>query len=786
MKKFLPIIFTTLLMAHLSLGCILQPPAQYSGGSYPPKAGEESSDINRATAKVELIQALKDLKEKMATKIDIDVDNTAQTFVSVKDYWRVKRIADIIRAPLRVMEDTISLLAKAADLITLSQAAYAALDKSEAAYQALTTIMMVQDLQQVGENLHYGLDGPTYTLAIERMLEAADATFVPPMGDNWQKYYKQVIENYLYGPIDDSPLVIPRKSTTLERKNIEFAKSALLVRKSITQEFDKLIAEIDATELPEEFPTGQVVAQINDLKKQVTTSMVQGIDVRYKTYLDNQELYVDTRLGAIGEYLKIFANVALAVSKKLDIEIKVEVLKLAETGESAAMLYTASYGKPGATEFLKVTQKATVLPGVIISSYSRTFYTDSETEFYMIPQEIVLILPTELSNLWMIADDTDEYVRYLLKSTASTVSSTPATTNAGSASDWPMFRMNPEHTGGNGQVDAQRLALLWKYKVGYEMICSSPAVSGSRLFVSSYSYDDNIYCLGTDDGRLIWKADIGDQLASSPVVSGGKVFVGSDDKNIYCLDANDGRLLWKYRTGDTIYSSPAVDGGMVFVGSYDGNIYCLGVNNGTLIWKYKLGSPVVWSPAICGGKIFIPADEDLYCLNTTDGKFIWKYHVFHPTSPAVSGGKVFIGAFDRNIYCLDANDGTLIWKYLTTMLVHPMEDPIQSSPAISSGKLFIGADTHVYCLDTNNGTLIWKYEVGRPELSSPAVTGGMVWIGTTNGNIYCLGADNGSLIWKYKLEDSIDSSPTVSDGRVFVGLGSVYCFGTGDIGPFIE
>jgi hypothetical protein len=417
-NKALPIIFEICLVVCLITSCIPQSSSQHLTEQLPPKTGQEPTSVAQLATKADLIQALKDLEDRMTEKIDTDIDNTANTFVSVKDYWRVKRIADIVRAPLRVMEDTIGLLAKTADINGMAQAANTALDKSEAAYEVLSIIMMVQDLQQVGENLQCALDGPTYTSSIERMLEAADATFVPPTGDNWQKYYKQVIKNYLYGPINDSPIIIPRKSTTPERKNIEFVTSALLVRRSITQEFDNLITEIEATELPQGFPTSQVVSQIKELKHEMIVATGKGIDVHYKTYLGNQEVYVDTRLGGIGEYLKIFANVAMAVSKKLDIEIKVEWYKLAETGESAALIYTVSYGKPGATEFLKVTQKATVIPGIITSSYNRTFYTNSEAEFYAIPQEMVLLLPTELSNLWMIADDTDKYVRYLMENTA--------------------------------------------------------------------------------------------------------------------------------------------------------------------------------------------------------------------------------------------------------------------------------------------------------------------------------------------------------------------------------
>lgn len=51
-------------------------------------------------------------------------------------------------------------------------------------------MMMLQDLQEVGGQLQLALDGPAYASAVRNMLEAADATFVPPSGNDWQKHYK--------------------------------------------------------------------------------------------------------------------------------------------------------------------------------------------------------------------------------------------------------------------------------------------------------------------------------------------------------------------------------------------------------------------------------------------------------------------------------------------------------------------------------------------------------------------------------------------------------------------
>ena len=85
---------------------------------------------------------------------------------------------------------------------------------------------------------------------------------------------------------------------------------------------------------------------------------------------------------------------------------------------------------------------------------------------------------------------------------------------------------------------------------------------------------------------------------SSPSVSGGMVFVGSDDNYIYALDQYTGALQWRYKTGRVCISSPSVSGGMVFVGSCDNYIYALDQYTGALQWRYKTGGMCI-QQSIC-------------------------------------------------------------------------------------------------------------------------------------------------------------------------------------------
>jgi len=55
-----------------------------------------------------------------------------------------------------------------------------------------------------------------------------------------------------------------------------------------------------------------------------------------------------------------------------------------------------------------------------------------------------------------------------------------------------------------------------------------------------------------DSLKVVWKFKTNGQVKSSPVIAGGRVFVGSSDKNIYALDIHDGRKVWSYEAADAV------------------------------------------------------------------------------------------------------------------------------------------------------------------------------------------------------------------------------------------
>ncbi len=112
------------------------------------------------------------------------------------------------------------------------------------------------------------------------------------------------------------------------------------------------------------------------------------------------------------------------------------------------------------------------------------------------------------------------------------------------------------------------------------------------------------------------------------------------------------------------------------------------------------------------------------------------------------------------------------WAYQTG-------DAVISSPAVAGDVVYVGSvDGNVYALDAVSGAKKWAYRTGNNVRSSPAVVGGVVYIGSVDGNVYAFDAASGAKKWTYQTKGPVGSSPAVAGGVVYVGSFSknIYAF----------
>jgi outer membrane protein assembly factor BamB len=303
----------------------------------------------------------------------------------------------------------------------------------------------------------------------------------------------------------------------------------------------------------------------------------------------------------------------------------------------------------------------------------------------------------------------------------------------------------------------------WKFKTG-GFVGSSPTVSKGRVFFGSQNQD--VYAVDATTGAERWRFETGKIVFSSPQVAKGVVYVGSHDGNLYALNEDSGKERWRFRTQAAIQSSPTAAGKLVYVGSDDGKFYALDSATGFERWRFETGQPVFSSPAFAGGVVYVGSlDNNVYALDARSGRKLWRFTTGGEvwSSPAVANGTVYVGSNDHNVYALDAATGAERWRFTTRGVV-------SSSPAVANGTVYVGSFDHgVYALDARRGTRKWRFETLERVFSSPAVADGVVYVGSHDHNLYALDERIGRMRWRFETGKLVGSSPFVFGGVVYVG-----------------
>ena len=129
------------------------------------------------------------------------------------------------------------------------------------------------------------------------------------------------------------------------------------------------------------------------------------------------------------------------------------------------------------------------------------------------------------------------------------------------AQDAAMFRGNPQHTGVYEAAGVPKFSRVkWKFQTGGRSY-SSPAISNGTAYVGSN--DHFLYAVDLASGAQKWKFETASRVTSSPAVSGDTVFFDSMDADFYAVDAATGKLKWKYKTaGERRYTATHLHGAM--------------------------------------------------------------------------------------------------------------------------------------------------------------------------------------------------------------------------------
>lgn len=107
--------------------------------------------------------------------------------------------------------------------------------------------------------------------------------------------------------------------------------------------------------------------------------------------------------------------------------------------------------------------------------------------------------------------------------------------------------------------------------------------------------------------------------------------------------------------------------------------------------------------------------------------------------------------------------GHLVWQQNTG-------GPVFSSPVLSHGTVYIGSTGgKLLALDAQTGIVRWQHVIGQfLNDSTPVIVGRVVYVGANRTWVYALDASNGRQLWAVNLQEIIKAAPTYANGIVLV------------------
>jgi outer membrane protein assembly factor BamB len=399
-----------------------------------------------------------------------------------------------------------------------------------------------------------------------------------------------------------------------------------------------------------------------------------------------------------------------------------------------------------------------------------------------------------------------------------------------SADDWSQFR-GPNSSGVSDHKNlpadfGPQKNVVWKTDLppGH----SSPILSGDRIFLTAIDHEKLVtFCLDRTTGKINWRREVprdrkgelhkmNGPASPSPTSDGKNVFVFYYDFGLVSYGP-DGNERWRMPLGPFnnpfgMASSPVLVGETLLLnldGETDSFFLAVNKNTGKVLWRVErpeftrgFSTPVIWTPP--GGKpqALVAGSYQLTAYSVETGKAIWWVGgltwQLKPT-PVVGKDIIYIQnwaggsdtgqqenlpPFEDMLKRLDANhDGKLSKeeiqdpKILNIWREVDLDDDgvldardwkfYRSRRSAQNGLIAIRLGGQG---DMTDKSVLWRYEKALPNVPSPLLYEGVLYMLKEGGILTSLDPATGKVLKQARLLGALDqyfSSPVGADHKIY-------------------
>jgi len=318
--------------------------------------------------------------------------------------------------------------------------------------------------------------------------------------------------------------------------------------------------------------------------------------------------------------------------------------------------------------------------------------------------------------------------------------------------------------------------------------------------------------------NVAWRLPLPGPAGSTPVVWDDRIFLTSaDGDNLVLLAvATDGKLLWKEVMSDANKSvrgdegnyaspSPSTDGQHVWALMGTGELGCYTVA-GKKAWqfnlqdrygKFDIAFGMTSTPVLDNGRLYLQmmhtGGAHVVALDAATGNEIWRHerksdahdeceHSYaSPTLYRDSRVELLLTHGADYIVAHRLSDGSEVWRcgglnpkgnYNPTLrfVASPVAAPgLVVVPSAKNGPVLgLNPNSHGD-ISENTSDRLWVREHNTPDVPSPLVHGGLVYLCREDGTLICMEAKTGKQIYQKRTHaDRHRASPVYADGKLYL------------------
>ena len=315
--------------------------------------------------------------------------------------------------------------------------------------------------------------------------------------------------------------------------------------------------------------------------------------------------------------------------------------------------------------------------------------------------------------------------------------------------------------------------------------------------------------------NVVWRLELPGQAGSTPAIWGDRIFLTSAaGKEIVLLCAStDGKELWRKRlgTGNRDYRgdegnsaspSPSTDGKHVWAMAGTGELFCFDFD-GKVIWslnlqekygRYLIQFGMASTPVLHQEALYLQCihtgDPYLLALDASTGKEKWrrerKSDARQECEHAYSSPILYRDA-ERTLLLVHGadyltahklDDGSEVWRCgdLNPQASYNETLRFVASPSFGEGLVIVSSAKNgpVHAIrpggsgDVTTSGRAWSMSRETPDVPSPAVHDGLVYLLRETGALICLNAKDGARLYSERTDvQRHRTSPVVADGKVY-------------------